>query len=196
MPIADVDQWEHHALPVAGPSAYPIAADCRTDRVIRPGTKQLSFAEALLRAFADTTEDELDAGRWLREVATFDGPVVLSLSLPFLLEAESGGPEARRGAPRPEAMPRLAERARVQSERILGQRTFTSPDEVNRELDEARQQGLFDAPPEVQAGRPLTALEQGQELAYDAQQARGRLRIKLARRALSLSADCADACVV
>src|SRR5262249_5596265 len=46
------------------------------------------------------------------------------------------------------------------------------------------------------AGRPLTALEQAQELSYDAMEASGRLQIKLARRALALSADCADAWVV
>ena len=81
-------------------------------------------------------------------------------------------------------------------ERLLGQREFDSADEMNRALDEARQQGLFEAPPEVQAGRPLTALEQAQELAYDALEASGRLRIKLARKALSLSSDCADACII
>jgi tetratricopeptide (TPR) repeat protein len=79
---------------------------------------------------------------------------------------------------------------------MMEQRTFDSPDEVNLALDEAGQQGLFEAPPEIQAGRPLTALEQAQELAYDAQEATGRLRIKLARKALSISADCADAYVV
>jgi tetratricopeptide (TPR) repeat protein len=42
----------------------------------------------------------------------------------------------------------------------------------------------------------LTALEQAQELAYDAMEATGRLKIKLARRALAVSPDCADAYVM
>lgn len=196
MAIADADLWEDHALPVAGVDAYPIAADFRTDRVIRPSASQLTFAEALLRAFADTTEDELDAGQWQREVVTFDEPIVLSLSLPYLLEAESVDAKARHGAPRPAIMPRLAERASVQIARMMEQRTFASPDEVNRAGDEARQQSLFDASPEIQAGRPLTDLEHAQEIAYDAQEATGRARIKLAKKALSISADCADAYVV
>lgn len=194
MPFADADLWEDHALPVAGPDGYPLAADFRMDRIIRPDTRQLTFMEGLLRAFADTTEDELDAGRWQREVSTFDGPLTLSLTLPFLLEIESG--KTRSGMPRPAIMPRLAERGSVQIARILGQREFASTDEMNRALDEATQQGLFEAPPEVQAGRPLTALEQAQELAYDATEAIGRARIKLAKKALALSSDCADAYVV
>ena len=192
MSFADVDLWEDHALPLAGPLAYPLAADFRRDRILRPDARTLTFIEALLRALADTSEDELDAGRWKREVADFDGQVTLSFSLPLLIEAESG---KTRSPIRPEIMPRLAERGSVQVARLLGEREFSSPDEMNRALDEARQQGLFEAPPEVQAGRPLTALEQAQELAYDALEASGRLRIKLARKALSLSADCADACV-
>jgi len=194
MAFADIDLWEDHALPVADPLAYPIAADFRRDRILRPDARSLAFIEALLRALADTSEDELDAGRWTREVANFNGRVTLSFSLPFLLEAERG--EAPHGVPRPEILPRLAERGSVQMERLLGQREFDSADEMNRALDEARQQGLFEAPPEVQAGRPLTALEQAQELAYDALEASGRLRIKLARKALSLSPDCADACII
>jgi tetratricopeptide (TPR) repeat protein len=178
---------------VADPRAYPIAADFRRDRILRPDARTISFIEALVRALADTTEDELDAGRWKREVTNFDGPVTLSFTLPLLIEAESGKTGT---APRPAIMPRLAERASVQMARLLGEREFSSSDEMNRALDDARQQGLFDAPPEVQAGRPLTALEQAQEVAYDATEASGRLRIKLARKALSLSPDCADACVI
>ena len=193
MSFADVDLWEDHALPVAGPLAYPIAADFRRDRILRPDARTLTFMEALLRALADTTEDELDAGRWKREVAHFDGQVMLSFSLPFLLEAESGEAGA---LPRPAIMPRLAERGSVQIARLLEQRQFASTDEINRALEEAHEQGLFEKSPEALAGRPLTALEQAQELAYDATEATGRLRIKLARKALSLSSDCADAYVI
>lgn len=44
--------------------------------------------------------------------------------------------------------------------------------------------------------RELTPLERAQELAYDAMEANGRLRIKRARQALALSAECADAWVI
>jgi len=56
---------------------------------------------------------------------------------------------------------------------------------------------------EAEAGRPrrhvprnVTALVRAQDLAHEAMDATGRLRIKLARRALAISEDCADAWVV
>jgi tetratricopeptide (TPR) repeat protein len=56
---------------------------------------------------------------------------------------------------------------------------------------------------EAEAGRPrrhvprtVTALERAQDLAHEAMDATGRLRIKLARRALAISEDCADAWIV
>jgi tetratricopeptide (TPR) repeat protein len=61
---------------------------------------------------------------------------------------------------------------------------------------EARRQGLFENEPEAIPGRPLTPLEHAQELAYDAMEAIGRRQIKLARKALAISRDCADAWIV
>jgi tetratricopeptide (TPR) repeat protein len=56
---------------------------------------------------------------------------------------------------------------------------------------------------EAEAGRPrrhvprnVTALQRAQDLAHEAMDATGRLRIKLARRALAISEDCADAWIV
>ena len=56
---------------------------------------------------------------------------------------------------------------------------------------------------EAEVGRPrrhvprtVTVLERAQDLAHEAMDARGRLRIKLARRALAISEDCADAWIV
>lgn len=194
LPFADADAWEDYELPVAGKRAYPLAADLRGDGSIRrPDASELIYVEALLRTLAETTEDELDTGRWHRCVQTFDGPVALTLTLPYLLEAEAGQPSK---APRFATMPRVAERSSVRISRLLESRSSASLEEVNEELDRAREQGLFDAPPEASAGRGLTPLERAQELAYDAMEAEGRLQIKRARQALALSPDCADAWVI
>ena len=124
LPFADVDAWHDHALPVAGPHAYPLPADMKRDGSIRrPDARGLTHAEALLRALAETTEDELDAGTWQRRVATFDGPIELTFSLPFLLEAEAGRPTT---AVAPTAMPRVAERESVRIARLLEGRSFES----------------------------------------------------------------------
>jgi tetratricopeptide (TPR) repeat protein len=194
LPFADVDAWEAHALPVAGPRAYPLASRMRSDGTMtRPEAIELNHIEALLRALARTTEEEMDRGRWQHDVDTFDGPVTVTLTLPQLLEAERGDQSRAR---RPAVMPRLAERAGRQIARLLETQQFSSLDEVNAALEQARRDGVLDAPPEVAAGRSLTPLERAQDLAYDAMEAGGRLRMKLARGAIALSADCADAWII
>jgi tetratricopeptide (TPR) repeat protein len=194
LPFADVDAWLDHALPVAGPGAYPLAADLRRDGTVRrPDARELTCAEALLRALAETTEPELDAGRWRKRVETADGAMELTLTLPLLLEAEAGQPST---AARVAAMPRMAERSSVRIARMMEGRAFESLDEVNAELDRAGERGLFDMTADETSGRELTSLERAQELAYDAMEAEGRLRIKRARQALAISPDCADAWVI
>ena len=96
LPFADADAWMDHALPVADPRAYPLAADLRRDgSVRRPDARELTYSEALLRALAETTEDELDAARWQKRVQTFDGSITLTLTLPFRLEADAGAESLR-----------------------------------------------------------------------------------------------------
>jgi tetratricopeptide (TPR) repeat protein len=189
LPFADGDAWADFALPVAGRRAYPLAADLRSDgSVARPDARELAYCEALLRALATTTEDELDAGQWQKRVETFDGVVDLTLTLPYLLEAD-----AERRPPDPSAMRTLAERGSVRLARWMEGRAFESLDEANAEIGRANARGLFDLPPEEAAGRALTPLERAQERAYDAMEAGGRVRIKRAREALAISPDCADA---
>jgi tetratricopeptide (TPR) repeat protein len=190
LPFADVDAWQDHALPVAGPHAYPLPADMKRDGLMRrPDARALTYTEALLRALTETTEDELDAGTWQKCVQTFDGAIELTFSLPFLLEAEAGRSTMRVPAM---VIPRVAERESVRIARLLEGRSFESLEAVNAELERLDQEEELPESPT----RELTPLERAQELAYDAMEAHGRLRIKRARQALALSADCADAWVL
>jgi tetratricopeptide (TPR) repeat protein len=192
LPFADVDAWQDHALAVAGPDAYPLAADLRLDGSMRrPDPRALSYSEGLLRAVAETTEDELDTAAWQKRVETFDGPLHLRLSMPYLLEAEAGRASRRTPAG---AMPRIAERANARIARLLASRSFESMDAVNAELERLRADGALDA--DAADDRDLSPLERAQELAYDAMEAHGRLRVKRARQALAISQDCADAWIV
>jgi tetratricopeptide (TPR) repeat protein len=110
LPFADADAWEQHALPVADPQAYPLAADMRDDgSMSRPGAAALSYFEAVLRALAVVTEDELDEGRWQRRVEAYDGPVTLTCTLPLLLEAEAERAEQADAAPGGEPLSVLEE---------------------------------------------------------------------------------------
>ena len=86
LPPEDVELWLEHGLPLARSDAYPLALR-RIDEVAeRPDARHLRWFEVVLDALASTTEEEMDAGRWEKEVVTSDGPVRLGLSLPEVLD--------------------------------------------------------------------------------------------------------------
>jgi tetratricopeptide (TPR) repeat protein len=192
LPIPDADAWEPHALPVAGERAYPCALRFEpAGGVRRPDGRELASLEALLRALAVTTEDQLDAGQWSVDVASCEGPRTLAMTLPLLLEAERD--IGRRGGNRAPDR-RVFERGTRRIQRYLKSREFASLEEANQALAAAQQAGLFDDG--ADAGEALTALERAQEMVFDAAEVMGRLRVKRARQALALSPDCADAWVM
>jgi len=192
LPFADADLWEDEGLPVASPRAYPVPV--RFDRrkgVRRLSAKVLAFMEGLLRALAETTEEEMDAGRWTRQVETPDGRVTCRLSLPFLLETPDRKTLMDHGL-----MPdrRGMEQMNAQIGRFLEERADPDADleEINALIAEEFAGKTPD--PEKWAGR--TPLEQAQDLCYQAFDAIGRRRIQLACQALEVCPDCPDAYVI
>jgi tetratricopeptide (TPR) repeat protein len=189
MPFGDVDLWEEHALPVAGPSAYPVAIWFGPNgRLRRPEGPMLAELEAILRALARATEDEIDSGRWSRDVPTADGPRRLTLALPELLQPLDAPVEPRAGSP-PDR--RAMERVLLEVQRFAAGKSFDSADELNASI-QREFSGALGAVPSTAS----TPLERAQDLAYRAVEARGRRRVQLARRALEISPDCADAYVL
>jgi tetratricopeptide (TPR) repeat protein len=189
MPFGDADLWEEHALPVAGDHAYPVAIRLGPGgERQRPDAAVLSYIEGLLLALAGTTEDEIDRGRWTRQVETCDGPATVRLCIPSLLEPLDAPP----AGPRPGLPDRRAmERVMAEVERFTAGSEFENIDQANEAL-RRRFSGPMDAIPSTAA----TPLEKAQELIYRAFEASGRRRVQLARAALDLSADCADAYVL
>lgn len=188
LPFGDADLWEDHGLPVAGDEAYPLAIRIGDAGVRRPDAPTLAYLEGLLAAFAATTEDEIDGGRWTREVEAYDGTVLYRLAIPALLEPLDAPVPGRRGG-----LPdrRSMERFTAEVGRFLAQSEFASLEDANRAIAE-RFHGSLDTVPST-ASSPL---ERAQDLAYRAFEARGRRRVQLARKALGLSRDCADAWVI
>jgi len=188
--VADSELWEEHDLPVAGPHAYPSLA-CHVPEVgpMPAEAGELDFIVALLRSLATTTEDELDSVRWSKTVTTFEGEQTIELSLPGLLEEPSR--TGRRGRAERPAIPdrRLMERTMADIQQLIAEQKFESVEEANKFL--AAQVGKI--PPHRAAQTPE---ERAQELVYRALEVEGRLRVKLAREALRLWPDCADAWVV
>ncbi|MCW5848692.1 MAG: hypothetical protein KIT87_01150 [Anaerolineae bacterium] len=77
--------------------------------------------------------------------------------------------------------------------KLLSEQNFSSAEEANAFLQQLMASGdLMSAA----AHEPETPLEQAQEVMYQAWEASGQQRIKLARQALTISPDCADAYVL
>ena len=106
---------------------------------------------------------------------------------------KQGAQRSKRPAPSPPPMAfdrRAMEKATADITRLLSSREFESVDEMNAFLQQAMASGAPLSAP------PSTPLEQAQDLMYEAWNAIGRRRVQLAREALALSPDCADAYVL
>jgi tetratricopeptide (TPR) repeat protein len=188
--FGDIDLWEEHALPVAGEEAYPMAVRTRADgEILRPDAGALGDLEALLLALAATTEEEVDRGRWSKEVPTCDGLTTVTLAVPALLEPLDG-PFQRH----PDGMPdrRVMERTFTEIQRFMAESNFQSMEEANAAI-QARFMGR---PMDAMPSTASTPIEKAQDLMYRAFDSRGRRRIQLAKMALEVSPDCADAYVL
>ena len=188
IPLADHDAWEQNDLPLAGPSAYPFAAHyVARGKASRPSRDELVFLEGLMRALAETTEDEMDAGAWSRKVAAGGTRFTFKLALPDLLEP--GRPGARVG---PESIRRVSERVHAEIGRFLSSNDFGSLEDANAALAEH----FGGRPMDDIASTATTPLERAQDLVSQAYDWTGRKRVQLARQALAISPDCADAYVL
>ena len=87
IPFEDGEAWEQRDLPVANEHAYALfLRRTRSGKFEYADPDQVVWAEGLMRALAATKEDEIDRGRWEKQVETLDGPVTYKFSLPVLLE--------------------------------------------------------------------------------------------------------------
>jgi tetratricopeptide (TPR) repeat protein len=188
-PIADSELWEAHDLPVAGERGYPSLVCHLPNGGAKPASAEhLAFVQALLRALAATTEDELDSGRWTRAVETSEGPIEVELSLPAVLEAKAGALRRPTGGGEiPDR--RVMEKTLRDLQQLMSSREFESTEELNAFLAKTSGEVPRHAP-----GR--TPQDKAQELVERAFEERGRMRIKLAREALRLWPDCAEAWVL
>jgi tetratricopeptide (TPR) repeat protein len=189
LPIVDAALWAEHQLPVAGDRAYPLAMKHRRDgEIARPTKQELTFLEGVLQALATTSEEEIDSGRWRKEITTFDGQAAMTLAIPDLLEPPSPQAWIQRGFA-PDR--RAHERVFADMHRYLEEHPPTGDDGLEtinrlfagRSLDDPLTQ-------------PRSSAERAQDLCYQAFDAHGRRRVQLARQALELDPDCTDAHVI
>ncbi len=189
IPLADADLWLDHDLPLAGERAYAFAILLKPGRAVRrAGPAVLTFLEAVLRTLAGTTEEEIDRARWSKRVAAAGGPVEVGFTLPDLIEPPDRETLLRRGI---EPEPRATEHAIWRIHQHLKHHPPANEEEMRRAIEPF----MGRAPGEIEF-KPQTPLEEAQEICYQAFDALGRRRFQLAREALRICPDCADAHVL
>ncbi|MCC7105852.1 MAG: SEC-C domain-containing protein [Chloroflexi bacterium] len=117
--------------------------------------------------------------------------VVPSTEAPGVPAEPPGMPAPGPVAPPSLLGPSLAERASAALSRLLSEQSFASEDEVDTFLEQH-----VTGTPQMPGPSPRTPLERAQDVMYDAWEANGAQRVRLARQALRLSPDCADAYVL
>lgn len=184
--LGDVDLWERYDLPVAGPNAYPFAVCYETEGPYRrPGPMELAFFEGFMRALAQSTEQEFDSGRWTKHVDTFDAPMTFVFTLPDVL-----APEKPRDPRLPLASPLVMDRVAAHMERAMEGKDFKTPQEY-----EAFVQENFIGK-RIEDFVPETPLEEAQDIVFRACSVKGRKQIHMARKALAVDPNCADAYIL
>jgi len=123
-------------------------------------------------------KDKDNQGRWEKRVETVDGPARFVLSLPGVLEPDEEEEPGFSWSSR--------ERSIREIHRLLEEQDFANAEEANQFLARALAEGLPRREPE-------TPREQAEELLEQASRARGRRVVLLARQALEVWPDCADA---
>ena len=88
---------------------------------------------------------------------------------------------------------RLMEKQMAAITRLLQEQDFDSLEDANAFLEKTLASGDLS---EFAPATPATPLEQAQDMVYQALEATGKRRITLARKALTISPDCADAYVL
>lgn len=186
---ADAALWDEYQLPVAGDEAYPSAVKyLARGKAGCFSSSELDFLDGLLRALAATTEDDIDTGRWQKEVVTHDGPAKFVLAIPDLLAPPSPQEWMKRGH-LPDT--RSHERMFADMNRLLEEHPPTSRDALEK-IGQLYAGRSIDNP----LTQPRSPAERAQDLCFQAFDARGRRRVQLARQALQMDPDCCDAHVI
>jgi len=189
IPFPDADLWEDNDLPVAGDDAYPVAMRFEAPmRFRRPNADVLGFLEGLMSALTVSTQDEMDSGRWGKHVTTSNGPAEYVLSLPLLLNPPDHKQLFDHGLSDRRAM----EAMHAQMDRFLADKDF---DDI-KELNQAIEKEFAGKPLDPTKHKPRTPLEEAQDLCFQAFDSIGRRRVALARKAIEVCPDCADAHVI
>ena len=186
----DVEAWEELDLPLETGEAFPDANLFSPDGPRRPTPKEIDFLTIVLKGLAQTTEEELDSGRWTKWVDVFGKQKKCVFSIPNLVDPPDHAEWIRRG-------------------KMPDQRSHEIHFKQVQEFIETSGQGMsLDALNEAInarfVGRSLdeyelprtTAAERAEALCQEALRSFGRRRVLLAREALAEDPEHVEASIL
>lgn len=175
----DVDLWKELDLPLETGEAFPDANLFTPDGLRRPTPKEVDFLTIVLQGLAQTSEEELDSGRWSKWIDVSGRRKKCVFSIPNLLDPPNRAEWIRRGK-----MPDL--RSHEVHFKQVQEFIETSGQGMSLEKLNGAISVRF-------TGRSLddsqlprnTAAERAEALCQDALESFGRRRVLLAREALA-----------
>ncbi len=174
---SDLSLWRELDLPLETGDAFPSMNAHSPDGPRRPTEEELQFATAVMQALGDTTEDEIDSGRWTKQVNFFGRTIPCTLRIPNLLDPPDRSEWMRRGL-MPDRRGTDAHMKMVQ-EFISQDQDWESIEELNAAINDR-----FSGPiPQVKS-LPTNAAERADAFYQQALDAFGRLRVVLAKKAV------------
>ena len=174
----DVRLWKDLELPLETGDAFPfmVVMDQSETRCLT--SKELDTVTIVLQALADTSEEELDSGRWTKWVQHLGKRRKCTLSIPNLLDPPDHQEWIRRGK-----MPERRGHERIFSmmqDFIDSHADQMSLDELNQVLNEK-----FSGPLDQFTPATNTPEQRAEALCQEAIQTFGRRRIQLMKQALA-----------
>ena len=186
----DVELWKELDLPLETGEAFPDANLFSPDGTRRPTPKEIDFLTIVLKGLAQTSEEELDSGRWTKSVHVSGKRRKCTFSIPNLLSPPDRAEWIRRGK-MPDRRSHEIHFRQVQ-EFIDSVGEGMNIDELNEAIN-ARFTGRSLDDYELPRNTPS---ERAEALYQDALECYGRRRVLLAREALAEDASHVEASIL
>jgi len=172
----DVVLWKENDLPLETGDAFPQFLFYSRDNTRAPKPKELEYVTIVLAALAETTEQEIDSGQWLKQISVQGKNRRCKILIPDLIDPPDRSEWLDRGMI-PERRGNERHFGLVQA--LINQNEGMELDQINELINSQLTGSIddFDYPSE-------TPFDRAENLCYAAIDAYGRRRIQLARQAL------------
>ena len=177
----DVAMWGDLELPLEAGDAFPVFLFYSHDGARLPQPKELKFATKVMLALSDSSEEEIDSGKWKKSVNVSGKTSQQTISIPDLLDPPDQHVWMERGMT-PDR--RATDRFHGLISAYMSENEFEGFEEANEAIAKKFTESFddFDYPNQ-------TPRDKANNLFYEAVDNHGRRQIQIARHALELDPD-------